>query len=82
MAEPSFMTLVVLGADLPVSLTMSLFFSVDLFVANRISSLLVNMEVAIGDNSYLKTVRLLTDDAWINEDGVAHLSQGRCGKPK
>ena len=77
------MTLVVLGADLPVSLTMSLFFSVDLFVANRISSLLVNMEVAIGANSYLKTVRLLTDDVWINEDGVVHLmSQGRCGKPK
>ena len=63
MAEPSLMTLVVLGADLPVYLTMSLVFSVDLFVANRISPLLVNMEVAIGANSYLKTGCLLTNDA-------------------
>ena len=47
MAEPPLMTLVVLGADLPVTSTMSLLFSVDLLVANRISPLLVNMEVAI-----------------------------------
>ena len=55
------MTLVVLGADLPVTSTMSLFFSVDLLVANRISPLLVNMEVAIGDDSYFKTGRWLTN---------------------
>ena len=81
MTEPSLMTLVVLGADLPVSLTMSLFVSVDLFVANRISPLLFNLEVAIGANSYLKTGRLLINDAWINQVSVVHLkSQGRCGK--
>ena len=54
MAEPSLMTLVVLGADLPVFSTMSLFFSVDLLVANPISPLLVNVEVAIGANWYFK----------------------------
>ena len=77
------MTLVVLGAYLPVYLTVSFFFRVDMFVANRISPLLVNMEVAIGANSYLKTIRLLTNDAWINEVGLVHLkSHGRCGKHK
>ncbi len=69
MAEPPLMTLVVLG--------------VDLLVANRISSLLVNMEVSIGDDSYFKTGRLLTNGAWINQVGVVHLkSQGRCGNRK
>ena len=53
---------------------MSLFFSVDWLFANRISSLLVNMEVAIGDDSYFKTGR------WIKQVGVVHLkSRGRCG---
>ena len=56
MAEPQLMSLVVL--------------SVYLLVANRISSLLVNMEVVIGDDSYFKTGRLLTNDAWINQVGV------------
>ena len=69
MTEPPLMTLVVLG--------------VDLLVTNRISPLLVNMEVSIGDDSYFKTGRLLTYDAWINQVGVVHLkSQGRCGKEK
>ena len=54
MAEPSMMTLVALGAYLPVSSTLSLLFRVDLLVANRISPLLVNMEVGIGANSYFK----------------------------
>ena len=67
------MTLVVLGGALPLTSTMSLFFNVDLLVSNRISSLLVNMEVAIGDDSYFKTGRLLTNDAWINQVGVVHL---------
>ena len=57
-----------------------LVFSVDLFVANRIWPLLVNIEVAIGANSYLKTGCLLTNDAWINQVGVVHQSQSRCGK--
>ena len=56
MAEPQLMSLVVL--------------SVYLLVANRISSLLVNMEVVIGDDSYFKTGSLLTNDAWINQVGV------------
>ena len=46
------------------------FFSVDLLVANRISPLLVNMEVAIDANSYSKTGRLLTNGAWIKQVGV------------
>ena len=66
------MTPVVLGADIPVSLTMSLFFSVDLLVANCSSPLLENREVAIVANSYLKTVRLLTNNAWINQVCVVH----------
>ena len=62
---------------------MSLFFSVDWLFANRISSLLVNMEVAIGDDSYFKTGCLLTNDSWIKQVGVVHLkSQGRCGNHK
>ena len=55
MAEPSVMTLVALGADLPVTSTLSLFFRVDVLVANHISPLLVNMEVGIRANSYFKT---------------------------
>ena len=54
MAEPSMMTLVALGAYRPVSSTLSLLFRVDLLVANRISPLLVNLEVGIGANSYFK----------------------------
>ena len=54
MAEQSMMTLVALGADLYVTSTLSLFFSVDLLVTNRLSPLLVNMEVWIGANSYFK----------------------------
>ncbi len=60
MTEPPLMILVVLDADLPVSSTMSLFLSVDLHVAYRISPLLVNTEVAIDAKSYFKTGRLLT----------------------
>ena len=83
MAEPPLMTLVAFGADLPVTSTTELFFSVDLLVANRISPFALNMEVAIGVNSYFKTGRLLTNDAWIHQVGVGHLkSQGRCGKHK
>ena len=83
MTEPPLMTLVVLGADLPVTSTRGLFFSVDLLVANRISPFVLNMEVVIGANSYFKTGRLLTNDAWINQVGVGyHKSQGRCGKHK
>ena len=52
MAE-QLMTLVALGAYLPVTSTLSLFSRVDLLVANRISPLLVNMEVGI--DSYFKT---------------------------
>ena len=55
MAEQSMMTLVALGTYLPVTSTLSLFFRVDLLVPNRISPLLVNMEVGIGANSYFKT---------------------------
>ena len=55
MAEPSMMTLVALCAYLPVTSTLRLFFRVDVLVANRISPLLVNMEVGIGANSYFKT---------------------------
>ena len=81
MAEPPLMTLVVFGADIPVISNMGLFFSVDLLVANCISPFLLNMEVPIGANSYFKTGRLLTNDAWINQVGVVHLkSQGRCDK--
>ena len=83
MAEPPLMTLVVFGVDLPVTSTTGLFFSVALLVANRISPFVLNMEVAIGANSYFKTGRLLTNDAWINQVGVGHLkSQGRCGNHK
>ena len=86
MAEPPLMTLVVFGADLAVTSTTGLFFSVDLLVANRISPFVLNMEVAIVSQrcpSYFKTGRLLTNDAWINQVGVGHLkSQGRCGKHK
>ena len=53
MAEPLMMTLVALGAYLSVTSTLSLFSGVDLLVANRISPLLVNMEVGI--DSYFKT---------------------------
>ena len=53
MAEPFMMTLVALGAYLPVTSTLSLFSRDDLLVANRISPLLVNMEVGI--DSYFKT---------------------------
>ena len=53
MAEPLMMTLVALGAYLPGTSTLSLFSRVDLLVANRISPLLVNMEVGI--DSYFKT---------------------------
>ena len=52
MAEPLMMTLVALGAYLPVTSTLSLFSRDDLLVANRISPLLVNMEVGI--DSYFK----------------------------
>ena len=83
MAEPPLMTLVVFSAALPVTSTTGLISSVDLLVANRISPFVLNMEVAIGVNSYFKTGRLLTNDAWINQVGVVHLkSQGRCGKHK
>ena len=67
------------GADLPVTSTTGLFFSVDLLVANRISPFVLNKEVAIGANSYFKTGRLLTNDAW----KIRLVScQGRCGKHK
>ena len=52
MAEPFMMTLVALGGYLPVTSTLSLFSRDDLLVANRISPLLVNMEVGI--DSYFK----------------------------
>ena len=55
MAEPSIMTRVALGADPHVTSTLSLFFGVDLLFANRISPLVVNMEVGIGANSHFKT---------------------------
>ena len=80
MAEPQLMTLVVFVADLPVTSTTGLFFSVELLVANRISLFVLNMEVVIGANSYFKIRRLLTNDAWINQVGVG--SHGRCGKHK
>ena len=83
MTEQPLMTLVIFGTVLTVTSTTGLFFSVDLLVANRISPFLVNIEVAIGANSYFKTGRLLTNDAWINQVGTMHLnSQGRCGKHK
>ena len=84
MTVPPLMTLVVFGADLPVTSTMSLFFSVDLLVANGISPFLVNMEVAFGAiKSYFKTGRLLTNDAWINQvGGVCLKSKGGCVKHK
>ena len=55
MTEPSMMTLIALGAYLHVTSTLSLFFRVDLLVANHNSPLLVNMEVGISANSYFKT---------------------------
>ena len=55
MAYPSLMTRVALGAYLPVTSTLSLFFRVDFLVANRKSPLLVNMVVGIGANWYFKT---------------------------
>ena len=51
LAEPSMMTLVALGAYLPVTSNFELVFRVDLLFANRISPLLVNVEVGIGANS-------------------------------
>ena len=53
MAEPLMMTLVALGAYIPVTSTLSLVSRVYLLVDNHISPLLVNMEVGI--DSYFKT---------------------------
>ena len=63
MAELSNMTLVALGAYHPVTSTLSLFFRVDFLVVNRISPMLVHMEVGIGANAnpYFKTsLRLMS----------------------
>ena len=55
MGESSMMTLVALGAYLPVTSTLNLFFRVDLLLVNHISPLLVSMEVGIVADLYIKT---------------------------